>query len=149
MHPTSNTNVVNFVFWITNNFSMIKIDSKIDSSTFATTMASSTAIDRTHSHKSGKGRHKCDHCDKFGHKIDKCYALHVCPPKSVVVAQTVPVQPSTVDHISFDTPSNLLFSKSFLNGIRIIRILVSLLLLHIQVHLLLASLTLLPLALGF
>jgi len=36
---------------------------------------------------------------------------------------------------------------NFLNGIRIVRTQVSLLLLHIQVHLLLASLSLLPLAL--
>ena len=56
--------------------------------------------DRTRPHKSGKGRHKCDHCDKLGHKIDRCYALHCRPPKSVAVAQTTLVQPSTVDHTS-------------------------------------------------
>jgi len=28
---------------------------------------------RAHPHKSGKACHKCDHCGKLGHKIDKCY----------------------------------------------------------------------------
>jgi len=44
-----------------------------------------------------------DHCGKLGHKIERCYALHGRPPKSVAVAQTAPVQPSTVDHTSIDT----------------------------------------------
>ena len=60
--------------------------------------------DRTHRHKSGKGRHKCDHCGKLGHKIDRCYALHGRPPKFVAIAQTAPVQLSTMDHTSIDTP---------------------------------------------
>jgi len=33
---------------------------------------------RTRPRKQGKGRPKCDHCGKLGHKIDKCYALHEC-----------------------------------------------------------------------
>jgi len=70
--------------------------------------------DRTHSHKSDKGRHKCDHCGKLGHKIDRCYALHGRPPKSVVVAQTAHVQPSTVDHTSIDTPGQLAIFNEFL-----------------------------------
>ena len=45
--------------------------------------------------------------------------------------------------------TNLLLSMNFLNGMKIVRTLVPLLLLRIQVHILLASLTLLPLALGF
>jgi len=105
--------------------------------------------DCTRPHKSGKGRHKCDHCGKLGHKIDRCYILHGRPPKSIVVAQTAPVQPSTMDHTSFDTLSQPVILMNFLNGIKIVRTLVPLLLLYIQVHLLLASLTLLPLALGF
>ena len=105
--------------------------------------------DRTRPHKSGKGRHKCDHCGKLCHKIDRCYALHGRPPKSVAIAQTALVQPSIVDHTSIDTQANLLFSMKFLNGMRIVRTLVPQLLLHIQVHLLLVSFTLLPLALGF
>jgi len=60
--------------------------------------------DCTRPHKPGKGRHKCDHCGKLGHKIDRCYALHGRPPKFVAVAQTAPVQPSTMDYTSIDTP---------------------------------------------
>jgi len=30
--------------------------------------------------KSGKGSHKCEHCHRLSHKIDRCYALHGCPP---------------------------------------------------------------------
>ena len=41
----------------------------------------------TRSYKSGKGCQKCDHCGKLGHKIDRCYALHGCPLKFVVVAK--------------------------------------------------------------
>ena len=59
--------------------------------------------DCTRPHKSGKGCHKCDHCGKLSHKIDRCYALHGRPPKFVAVAQTAPVQPSTMDHTSIDT----------------------------------------------
>ena len=105
--------------------------------------------DCTHPHKLSKGHHKCDHCGKLGHKIEKCYALYGCPPKSVVIIQTAPMQPSTMDHTSFDTLSQPVILMNFLNGIKIVRTLVPLLLLYIQVHLLLASLTLLPLALGF
>jgi len=35
----------------------------------------------------GKGRPKCEHCDKLGHKIDKYYALHG-RPRSAAVVQT-------------------------------------------------------------
>jgi len=69
---------------------------------------------RTRPHKSRKGRHKCDHCGKLGHKIDRCYALHGRPPKSVVVAQTDPVQPSIVDHTSIDTPGQPIIFNEFL-----------------------------------
>ena len=70
--------------------------------------------DRTRSHKSCKGRHKCDHCGKLGHKIDRCYPLHG-RPKSVAVVQIAPVQPSTVDHTSIDTPGQLAIFNEFLN----------------------------------
>jgi len=33
--------------------------------------------DRNRSRKPGKGRPKCDHCGKLGHKIDRCYALQL------------------------------------------------------------------------
>ena len=69
--------------------------------------------DRTHPHKLGKGRHKCDHCGKLGHKIDRCYVLHGRPSKSVV-AQIAPMQPSTVDRTSFDTPSQPVIFNEFL-----------------------------------
>ena len=58
--------------------------------------------DCTRPSKPGKGRHKCDHCGKLGHKIDRCYALHGRPPKSVAVVENVPVQPSTMDSTSSD-----------------------------------------------
>jgi len=64
--------------------------------------------DHNHPHKSGKGRHKCDHCGKLGHKIDKCYALHGYPPKSVAVAQTA------FDHTSIDTLGQLVIFNEFL-----------------------------------
>ena len=70
--------------------------------------------DRTCPHKSGKGRHKCDHCGKLGHKIDRCYALYGRPPKSVAVAQTAPVQLSTMDHTSIDTPGQPPIFNEFL-----------------------------------
>ena len=70
--------------------------------------------DRTRPHKPGKGRHKCDHCGKLGHKIDRCYALHGRPPRSVAVAQIAPVQPSTMDHTSIDTPSQPAIFNEFL-----------------------------------
>jgi len=70
--------------------------------------------DRTRPHKSGKGRHKCDHYGKLGHKINRCYALHGCPPKSVAVAQTAPMQPSTMDHTSIDTPGQPAIFNEFI-----------------------------------
>jgi len=102
---------------------------------------------RTRPHKLGKGHHKCEHYGKIGHKIDRCYALHGRPPKSVAVAQTSLVQPSTMDHTSIDTPGQHAIFNEFLNGMRIVRILVPRLL-YIQVHLLLASLTPFPWPLG-
>jgi len=44
-----------------------------DSSTLA-----SHHDDQTRPCKQGKGRPKCEHYGKLGHKIDKCYALHEC-----------------------------------------------------------------------
>jgi len=55
--------------------------------------------DRTRSRKPSKGRHKCDHCGKLGHKIDRCYALHGRPPKTNVVVQATLVPP-TMDRTS-------------------------------------------------
>jgi len=72
--------------------------------------------DRIRLHKSDKGHHNCDHCGKLCHKIDRCYALHGRPPKSVAVTQTTFVQPSIVDHTSssFDTPGQLVIFNKFL-----------------------------------
>ena len=54
------------------------------------------------------------HCGKLGHKIDRCYALHGRPPKTIVIAQIAHVQPSTVDHTSFDTPGQPAIFNEFL-----------------------------------
>jgi len=62
----------------------------------------------------GKGRHKCDHCGKLGHKIDRCYALHGSSPRSVAVAQNVPVQPSTMDPTSSDISGQPAIFNEFL-----------------------------------
>ena len=53
---------------------------------------------------------------KLDHKIDRCYALHGRPPKSIAVAQTALVQPSTVNHTSIDTPRQPTIFFNFLNG---------------------------------
>jgi len=45
---------------------------------------------------------------------DRCYALHGHPPRSVVVAQIAPVQPSTMDHTSIDTPGQPAIFNEFL-----------------------------------
>jgi len=70
--------------------------------------------DRPRPHKPGKGRHKCDHCGKLGHKIDRCYSLHGRPPKSVAVAQTAHVQPSTMDHTLIDNSGQPAIFNEFL-----------------------------------
>ncbi|XP_022632631.1 uncharacterized protein LOC111240898 [Vigna radiata var. radiata] len=46
--------------------------------------------DRSQSRKPSRGRPKCDHCGKLGHRIDRCYALHGCPPRSVAMANSDP-----------------------------------------------------------
>ena len=59
--------------------------------------------------------HKCDHCGKLGHKIDRCYALHGRPPKSTTIAQTAPhVQPYTMDPTPYDTSSHPTIFNEFL-----------------------------------
>ena len=63
--------------------------------------------DRHCSRKPKKGRHKCDHCGKFGHKIDRCYHLHGRPPRSAVIAHTdPPSQPSSANSHSFVSATN-------------------------------------------
>jgi len=72
--------------------------------------------DCNRSRKPGKGRPKCDHCAKLGHKIDRCYALHGYPPCSATVAQIdPPSQSSIVDPPSSDhtTSNQSLFSFLF------------------------------------
>jgi len=84
--------------------------------------------DRTRPRKQGKGRPKCEHCGKLGHKIDKCYALHECEhcgkpghkidscyalhgrsPRSTAAVQTNLSPPSSTgdppSSISSDTPA--------------------------------------------
>ena len=70
--------------------------------------------DRQRSRKPEKGRHKCDHCGKFGHRMDRCYALHGRPPRSAAVAHTDPSsQPSSADpHSSVSaTDQSALFNE--------------------------------------
>jgi len=74
----------------------------------------SQRYDRTRPSKSGKGPHKCDHCDKLGHKIDRFYALHGRPLRSVTVAQNVPVQHSTLDPTSSDISGQPAILNEFL-----------------------------------
>ena len=69
--------------------------------------------DRTLPSKSGKGRHKCDHYGKLGHKIDRCYALEGRPLRFVVIAQNFPVQPSTMDPTSSDISGQLAIFNEF------------------------------------
>ena len=45
--------------------------------------------DNTHLHKSGKGRHKCDHYGKLDNKIDRCYFLHGHPPRFVGLSKLI------------------------------------------------------------
>jgi len=81
--------------------------------------------------QTGKGRPKCEHCGKLGHKIDKCYALHKCehygkpghkidrcyalhgrPPRSAATTQTNLSPPSSIGDppsVSSDTPT--MFNK--------------------------------------
>jgi len=47
--------------------------------------------DPTHLCKSGKGRHKCDHCGNLGHKIDRYYSLHGRPSKPTTLSQIAPL----------------------------------------------------------
>jgi len=76
-----------------------------DSSTFTSQHDNSN-----HSLQPGKGHHKCDHCGKLGHKIERCYALHGRSLRSVVVVQTDP--PSHL--VAVDPPSYAPTDKSAL-----------------------------------
>ena len=103
-----------------------------DSSTLA-----SHRDDHTCPCKQGKKRPKCEHCGKPGHKIDKCYALHGRPPRSIAVVQTNLSPPSSTGILLLFHPVHLLCSTNFSSGIRINSLLVSLHLSLLQVHLLL------------
>lgn len=60
--------------------------------------------EHSRSRKPSKRRHKCEHCHKLGHKIDRCYALHGSHPQSAAMVQTnPPSEPSNVDPTSSDT----------------------------------------------
>jgi len=88
--------------------------------------------DRTRPHKLRKGRPKCKHCGKLGHKIDKCYALHECehcgksghkidkcyalhdrPPRFAVVVQTNLFPPSSTGDLpsSVSSDTSAMFNK--------------------------------------
>jgi len=91
--------------------------SHIDISTLGDNSSSSLVSqhdDRTHSRKLNKGRHKCDHCGKLDHKIDRCYALHGRPPKTVAFVQAIPAPPSTMDPTSSDISGPSAIFKKFL-----------------------------------
>ncbi|XP_027912144.1 uncharacterized protein LOC114171132, partial [Vigna unguiculata] len=89
----------------------------IDTSTCAddSSVLVSQRDDRNRSRKPGKGRPKCDHCGKLGHKIDKCYALHGRPPRSAVVVHSdPPPRSATVDPASSDTAGHPAIFNDFL-----------------------------------
>ena len=93
--------------------------------------SSALASQRTRPRKQGKGRPKCEHCGKLGHKIDycyalyecehcgkpshkidKCYALHGLPPRSAAVVQndlSTPQSSGDPLFVSSDTPA--MFNK--------------------------------------
>ena len=50
--------------------------------------------ERNCSRKSSKGRHKCEHCHKPGHKIVSCYALLGQPPGSHTIVKTMVIKPA-------------------------------------------------------
>jgi len=50
--------------------------------------------ERNCSRKSSKGRHKCKHCHKLGHKIISCYALLGQPPGSDAIVKTMVIKPT-------------------------------------------------------
>ncbi|XP_052737011.1 uncharacterized protein LOC128197982 [Vigna angularis] len=69
--------------------------------------------DRSRSRKPSKGRPKCDHCGKLGHKIDRCYALHGRPPRPVAMANSDPPPRSpSADH---PTSSNIVDKPAIFN----------------------------------
>jgi len=89
----------------------------IDTSTCVddSSVLASQRDDRNRFRKPGKGRPKCDHCGKLGHKIDKCYALHGRPPRSAAVVHSDPPSRSTtVDPASSDTAWHLAIFNDFL-----------------------------------
>ncbi|WVY93382.1 hypothetical protein V8G54_032470 [Vigna mungo] len=67
--------------------------------------------DKSRSRKPGKGRPKCDHCGKPGHRIDRCYAFHGRPPRSVAMANSDP-PPRPADH---PTSSNTVDNPAVFN----------------------------------
>ncbi|XP_022638981.1 uncharacterized protein LOC111242044 [Vigna radiata var. radiata] len=70
--------------------------------------------DKSRSRKPGKGRPKCDHCGKLGHRIDRCYALHGRPPRSAAMANSDP-PPRPADHpTSSNTVDNPVVFNEFL-----------------------------------
>ena len=101
----------------------------------------SQRYDCTRPSKLGKRRHKCDYCGKLGHKL-----IGVMPYMAVLLnllrlPKMFPctLLPWTLLHLIYLV--NLQFSMNFLNGMRVVKTLVPLLLLHIEVQLLLALLT--------
>ncbi|XP_022636908.1 uncharacterized protein LOC111241687 isoform X2 [Vigna radiata var. radiata] len=72
--------------------------------------------DRSRSRQPSKGRLKCDHCCKLGHKIDRFYALHGRPPRPIAMANfdPPPRSPSADHPTSSNTINNLALFQEFL-----------------------------------
>jgi len=75
--------------FIATSSTLLRVQRKqvIDIPTYADdfSVLSSQRDDCNHSSKLRKGRPKCDHCGKLGHKSDECYVLHGHPPRSAIV----------------------------------------------------------------
>ncbi|XP_022638426.1 uncharacterized protein LOC111241946 [Vigna radiata var. radiata] len=90
----------------------LRVPSRPINDTYVSSTLASQRHDHNHSHKPGKGRLKCNHCGKVGHTIDKCYALHSHPPRSVAIVQTTSSQSPTEDPPSSDiSDDSVIFSK--------------------------------------
>lgn len=77
---------------------LLRIPSKFSTENSDSALGATSAL-ASQSHnssrpRSGKSRHKCDHCHRQGHTIDRCWKLHGKPPRSANVAQTPQLEPT-------------------------------------------------------